>query len=399
MNEVRALFPGAQAGVYMDSAVRGLLSVPVREAVERYLDLRTAGLGKKGELHAAAEAAREGFAALVGAQSDEIALTKNVSEGLNLFAASLPWLEGDNVVVCPELEHPNNVFLWYNLRRLRGIEVRVVEPDGGRVPTERMAAAVDERTRLATAPQISFAPGFITDLGPLRAATRDHGALLLLDSAQAIGAVETNVRDLDVDALAVATQKCLLAFYGLGFLYVRSEVAEELVPWHVARYGIDLGDAHETAIGTGELHYQHGARRFDLGNFNYLGASAAVAAMELIGSIGMERVEAHLNALAVRLAEGFLDLHLPVVGGSPGPHLAHIVSVGRSGGGRHATADDPAMNALHAHLESHGVRLSIRRGVLRFSLGIYNDENDVDRVLALTREWQESAPKTKANGP
>ena len=58
-------------------------------------------------------------------------------------------------------------------------------------------------------------------------------------------------------------------------------------------------------------------------------------------------------------------------------------ALGRSGGGRHYTADDPAMNQLYARLSEKDVKLSIRRGVLRFSLGLYNSEADVDRVLEI----------------
>ena len=387
MKEIRALFPGAKAQVYFDVGVRGLLSTPVREAVDRYLEARMMGTGDKAELVGFAEGARESFAALINADRSEVALTKNVSEGLNLFAASLPWEAGDNVIVCPELEHPNNVFLWYNLERLHGIEVRTLEPDGGRVPTDRMVSAIDARTRLVTVPHITFAPGFITDLEPLRRSASAHSALLLVDAAQSVGAIDIDVRALDIDALAVATQKCLLGFYGFGFLWVRRSLADKLKPGHVARYGIDLGEgAHETAIGPRELRFQPGALRFDLGNFNYLGAAAAQASIELLRSIRMERVETHLRSLAARLATGLLELGLPVPGGTPGEHLAHIVSVGESGG-RHYTADDPKMNELYDHLTSNGVRLSIRRGVLRMSLGIYNDEADVDRVVALTQDW------------
>ena len=74
-------------------------------------------------------------------------------------------------------------------------------------------------------------------------------------------------------------------------------------------------------------------------------------------------------------------------GGPPGADLAHIVSVGKSGGGRHYTADDPAMNELYEHLMRNGVRLSIRRGVLRMSIGVYNNEEDIDRVISLSRDW------------
>ena len=98
-DEVRALFPGARDQVYLDVSARGLVPEPVREAVTEYLDACVGGTSNKDLLRARIEETRAAMAALIGADPDELAITKNVSEGLNLFAASLPWREGDNVVL------------------------------------------------------------------------------------------------------------------------------------------------------------------------------------------------------------------------------------------------------------------------------------------------------------
>lgn len=386
--EIRVLFPGASERTYLNSAAKGLIPTTVRDVVRDYLEHQVSGTANKDELREQVDETRGMLAAMIGAEADEVAITKNVSEGLNLFAASLEWREGDNVVVCPELEHPNNIYLWFNLARRHGVEVRTVAPVDGAMPIEGMVAAIDERTRIVTFPTISFAPGFITDVGPIVRAARDAGAWTLADGAQSIGSIETDVRALGIDALSVATQKGLLSLYGFGFLYVRREVAEQLVPIHVARYGIAL-DGHETAYAEGPLEYAAGARRFDLGNYNYLGMSATRAALQLITGIGVDRIESHVRALAVDLADGLMDLGLPVVGGRPGPHLAHIVSSGRLGSGRHYSADDPEVNLLHRHLVDAGAVFALRAGVLRFSFGLYNNSSDVERVLDSVRAWKE----------
>lgn len=386
LKALRELFPGVEGQVYLDVSLRGLIPEPVAKAARGHLEERLLGTGDKAAFHASVERSRSLMAELLGAEADEVAITKNVSDGLNLFASSLPWRAGDNVVICTELEHPNNVFLWYNLRELHGVEVRAVEPRDGHLPAEGMAAAMDTRTRVVTVPHVSFSPGFVTDVRSVADEAHAHGALVVADAAQSVGALVTRVDELGVDALAVATQKCLLGLYGYGFLYVRRSVAAGLVPRHVARYGMDLGtDAGETARSQdGRLPFAAGARRFDVGNYNYLGARAAEAALELIAAVGVDRIERHVRGLAAELARGLLSLGLPVAGGDPGPHLAHIVAVGRSGGGHHDTADDPEMNRLHEHLMAARVRHSIRRGVLRFSVGAYNDEGDIRRALAVT---------------
>ena len=388
-SDVRSLFPGVEDKVYFNVALRGLIPQAVAEVAHGHVEEALLATGDKTAYRASVERSREGLAQLIGAEPDEVAITKNVSEGLNLFASSLPWKPGDNVVFCPELEHPNNVFLWYNLRTLRGIEIRAVQPVDGRIPVDDLATAIDDRTRVVTLPHVSFSPGFITEVRAVADATHSKGALFLVDAAQSIGAIRCEVEELGIDALTVATQKSLLAFYGYGFLFVRRRIAESLIPAHVARYGMDLGtEAGETARSSGAyLPYAPGARRFDLGNYNYFGARAAEASLQLISSIGVPRIERHLRALSARLVEGLLELGLPVAGGPPGPHLGHIVAVGHSGGGHHDTADDPAMNELYQHLTSNGVHSSIRKGVLRMSLGLYNDLSDVARTLELTREW------------
>jgi selenocysteine lyase/cysteine desulfurase len=387
--DVRALFPGVEDKVYLDVAVCGLLPQPVADAARTHIDDRLLGNVDKSVFRDAVERSRTLMAGLLGADPDEVAITKNVSEALNLFASSLPWNPEQNVVLCPDLEHPNNVFLWYNLRKLRGIEVRAVEPDNGRVVPDALAAAMDERTALVTVPHVTFSPGFVTDVRAVADAAHAHDAVLLVDAAQSVGAIRCDVDELGADALAVATQKSVLALYGFGFLYVRRALAESLVPAHVARYGMDLGvEAGETARSGGDhLPYAAGARRFDLGNYNYLGARAAEAALDFISSIGIERIERHVRALAARLVEGLLAFGLQVAGGKPGSNLGPIVAIGEAGGGAHDTADDPAMNDLYRHLTANGVHLSIRNGILRLALGVYNDVSDVDRTLALVGDW------------
>jgi len=385
---VRNLFPGTEQWTYMNVAVRALLSTKVRAAVDAYIDGHMyGGWDKQAEL-ALIERTRQSFARLINAEADEVAFTKNASEGLSAIAASLPWESGDNVVFCPELEHPNNVYPWLNLNKRLGVEVRTVEPEDGSIPADRIVALMDENTRLVTVPTVSFSPGFIAELAPIAQRCRELGTFFLVDAAQSIGVEHTDVNAMGVDGLAVATQKGMMAFYGTGFLYCRREWAERIQPVYLARFGVALdADAHETAMDIDKLEYGRGARRFDLGNYNYLGATAAEASLQLLHELGTLAIEQYVRGLAHRLIEGMLELGLPVAGGPPGPHIGHIVAVGRSGGGRHYTADDPRMNSLHDYLSENGVKLAVRRGILRFSLHVYNNAADVDRVLALTREW------------
>jgi len=388
ISEARGLFPGTENQVYLNVSLNGLVPVPSRDAAARHLEERVMGRAVKEELHAQAERVRGEVARLLGAETGEIAITKNVTEGLNIFAAGVDWKPGDNVVLCPELEHPNNVFLWYNLRQTKGVEIREVPPEEGHIPVARMVDAMDHRTRVVSASHVTFSPGFIADIGKLAREAHSRGVLILVDAAQSAGCLQIDVKALGVDGLALGTQKALLALYGLGFVYLEESVAEKLTPVFVGRYGMDLGpDAHETAIGTGDLTFKAGAHRFELSNYSYMGLATVEPSLALIHAMGVDKIEAHVRGLASTLASGLWEMGLPVVGGAPGPHLAHIVAVGKSGGGRHYEADDPAMNRLYEHLRANDVSLSIRRGVLRMAVGVYNSRQEIDRVLELAGAW------------
>jgi cysteine desulfurase/selenocysteine lyase len=227
-------------------------------------------------------------------------------------------------------------------------------------------------------------------------ACRSRDVFFLVDAAQSVGVLHTDMAECGVDGLAAATQKGLLGFYGMGFLYCSQNWAERLSPLYLARFGVDLGtDAHETAMDPDRLSLRSGARRFDLGNYNYLAATAADVSLEMLMDIGTRAIEPYVRTLARTLAHGLAGLGLPVCGGKSSSDRAHIVAVGETGGGRHYTAEDPAMNDLYRYLTERRVKLSIRRGVLRFSLHLYNNEYDVDQVVQLTHEWKRGGGSTR----
>lgn len=389
----RRRFPGVERQTYMDVAARGLVSTSVRAAVDDYLDARMYEGGDKVAMFEAVERARAGFARLIGAEADAVALVKNISDGINAIAAGLDWRAGDSVVLAADLEHPANILPWHNLARRDGVVLKGVPSTGGVMPIEAMIRAIDDRTRVMAVSSVSFSPGFRTDLKSLATACRARNVILLVDAAQSAGVLATDVRDLGVDVLVASTQKGLLGLYGLGFLYVRPDLAERIAPAYLSRLGVTLESEHEAASsGFENFRYAAGARRFDVGNFNYLGAVAADRAIADLLDLGPATIEAHTVGLAARLRDGLAQRGLPVFRG-PAPEAdAHIVAVGGALADAHDATDDADMVDLHERLVANGVAHSIRRGVLRLSLHAYNDGSDVDRVLELAADWRRGRP-------
>jgi cysteine desulfurase/selenocysteine lyase len=383
----RANYPALENYTYLDVAARCVLSRGTRAALEAYLDDHQLNGGDKKGWFELIERTRARFAQLINAEADEIAFTKNISEGINMIATGFHWKRGENVILCSALEHPNNVYPWLNMRRY-GLEVRDVPGRDAHIPVDDIVGRIDGGTRVVTVSTVSFAPGFRTDVDRLGRACRERGVMLMVDAAQSAGVLHTDVRRSNIDALITSTQKGLLALYGMGFLYCRREWAEKLEPAYLARFGVDLGDsdAHEASMGADDYRLMPGARRFDVGNYNFAGAAAANASIGEIAAIGTEAIERHVTGLSRALAQGMLDLDLPVSGGAPGPHLGNIVTVGNLSE-NHYGADDERIQGLYDHLVENKVKLSIRRGTLRFAFHLYNNQNDVARVVELSRSF------------
>jgi cysteine desulfurase/selenocysteine lyase len=318
-------------------------------------------------------------------------MVKSASEALGLTASAFLWKPGDNVVICADVEHGNNVYPWLNLKERYGIEVRTVPARESHIPVEAMIKAIDARTRVLTASTVTTSPGFRVDAAALGKACRERGVFYLLDGAQTAGIMHTDVKAMYADAFACSTVKGLMGLYGMGFLYMRKEWAERLTPPYIARFSVDLGDLPEAAMTGLNYRLRDGAKRFDAGHYNFPGAIAVYNSLGELGSVGTQAIEAHVVGLARRLAQGLLDLGIPVAGGAPGPHTASIVSVGISKPGFFSEASAPAFAELADQLTKNNVIFSIRRGLIRFSLHLYNTEAEIDRVIEIAKAWKSKA--------
>ncbi|MEI6116239.1 MAG: aminotransferase class V-fold PLP-dependent enzyme, partial [Burkholderiales bacterium] len=299
---VRKLFPGAGQSAYLDVASRGLLPESSLAVAQEHLMARVMGRADKARYFELVELARGRFAQLIGAGAAEVAITKNVSEGLNIIATAIEWQPGDEVIVCSTLEHPNNLYPWRNLERL-GVRVIDIPDVLGVMPIDAMIARLGPKVRVVALSATTFRPGFRTDLERVGRACRAHGALLVVDAAQTVGITHLDVAAQHIDMLAASTQKGLCSLYGMGFLYVREAVAERMTPTALARFGVDIEKTHEADYDPGPIRFRRAALRFDVGNYNFLAANLTAHAMAIILEQGTRAIDAHVSSLAARLVD------------------------------------------------------------------------------------------------
>ena len=389
IEDARLLFPGSDGCIYLENSARGLLPSNARDAALRYYDARIAGVAKETDpVFDAERQACDSFATLVGATPNEITLTRNVTDGLNIFVTALPWKAGDNAVVSKEVEHPNGVYALYNMRQRHGIEVRMVDagPDLS-ISVDAIAHAIDARTRLVIVSSVTFSTGARTDLAALGQLCQSRGVTLLVDGAQSVGAIDINVHALNIDGLVVGASKYLCGPYGLGFLYIRRALADSLHPTYLGRYSIDLGNAHEGDQGGNTYQLMPGAKRFDSGSYNYSAASAAVASINLLKEITVPVIEQHVLRLAKLLDDGLRAIGLPILSGGNERHRSQLVLMGLR---QPTTEQRQLFVSLADFFTTKNIRVSQRQGRLRFSFHLYNTGEDVKTVLAAAQEWMQS---------
>jgi len=389
IEDARLLFPGSDGCIYLENSARGLLPSTARDAALRYYDARIAGVAKETDpVFDAERQACDSFATLVGATPNEITLTRNVTDGLNIFVTALPWKAGDNAVVSKEVEHPNGVYALYNMRQRHGIEVRMVDagPDLS-ISVDAIAHAIDAHTRLVIVSSVTFSTGARTDLAALGQLCQSRGVTLLVDGAQSVGAIDINVHALNIDGLVVGASKYLCGPYGLGFLYIRRALADSLHPTYLGRYSIDLGNAHEGDQGGNTYQLMPGAKRFDSGSYNYSAASAAVASINLLKEITVPVIEQHVLRLAKLLDDGLRAIGLPILSGGNERHRSQLVLMGLR---QPTTEQRQLFVSLADFFTTKNIRVSQRQGRLRFSFHLYNTAEDVKTVLAAAQEWMQS---------
>jgi selenocysteine lyase/cysteine desulfurase len=295
-----------------------------------------------------------------------------VSQGVNAVVSALrieP--ERRNRIVISEYEFPT-VGQIAHAQELRGAEVVHVTPgDDGSIGAERFAEAIDERTALVCCTTLSYRSGHRHDVSAIAEIAHDAGALVLADSYQACGAVELDVRSLGADAITGGTVKYLLGTAGLGFMWVRPEVHEALVPTQTGWFA----DEDIFAMSIADYSPHRSARRFDSGTPPVPALYAAVAGLSLVAEAGVPAIEAHVEALGTRLIDGLEELGATVVTPRDAAQRGPLVCV---------RSTDVA--ALVATLAAERIVVSSREDKLRIALHLYNVEEDVDTLLdALAR--------------
>ncbi|MEW6197826.1 MAG: aminotransferase class V-fold PLP-dependent enzyme [Planctomycetota bacterium] len=367
LEEIRARFPITRRYNFQDHAAIAPLSGPAAEALRTYADEVAEAAYLRGDYFRVIDHVRQAVARLINADPEEVTFVKNTCEGLNYVANGIPWVTGDNVV-SNTMEFPANVYPWLALEP-RGIELRRVAEEDGRVPFDRLAAAIDRRTRLVTVSAVQWGNGFRIDLTRLGELCQTKGVLLCVDAIQALGALPVDVRAMNIDFLAADGHKWLCGPEGAGVFYCRRELLGHLRPTEPGY----LGMKHDFDAPERKIDYRDDARRFDSGAYNVPGIRALGASVQLLLEVGSEEIQWRLKQLTDQLVEGLRGKGWRIFSPRTPSEWSGIVSF---------ASDKHDLRALQRHLrDEFKIVLAVRQGRLRASPHFYNSPDEVEQLV------------------
>lgn len=375
LEQARSLFPHtAQGKLYLNHAATSPLSTRVVEAMTGYLHERSEGRIETypADMNMVTEC-KSLLARIVHAESpDRIALTANTSDALNIIAGGVPLQRGDRILV-GQFEFPANVWPYLNLRRI-GAEIDFLYSDHGQATVDAIERSLTPSTRLVAVSAVQFLSGHRTDLAALGGLCRDRDIWFIVDGIQGVGAIDIDVQQTGIDALAAGGQKWQTAPHGNGFLYITEELQHALRPatlgWLAVEDPWQFSNFDQPVAGT--------ARRFEGGSLNMPGLWGYHAALSTLMEFGIPAIEKRINDLTCHLVSRFDSIPgLEIFTPADACHRGGIVTI------RPGNADAAV---VFKRLLKRNVTVALREGMLRFSPHFYNTDAEIDATVDLLKE-------------
>lgn len=379
--------PGVANVIHFNNAGAAL---PTRETLARvigHLELEAAigGYEAAERADAQVEDAYAAVAALLGAQTDEIALVESATRAWAAAFYALPLARGDRILT-GTAEYASNVLAYLQMARRTGAEIVVVPDDqDGQLDVRALESLMDSRVRLIAITHVPTNGGLVNPAARVGAVARAAGVPFLLDACQSAGQLDLDVATLQCDLLSATGRKYLRGPRATGFLYVRRAWIEQLEP--------PLIDLHSaTWTSRADYRLRGDARRFETWESFVAGRIGLGAAVRYALALGLPQIEARVAALAQRLREQ--------LGSLPGVRV-HDKGAVRCGIVTFDREGEPAAD-LQARLAAMGINTSVavREGtrydmdernldsLVRASVHYYNTDDEIDRFCRAVDQGQ-----------
>ena len=369
---VRDQFPLTPERAYLNTGGLGASPYVVIDAVKSKMD-ELEKISEPGHDDRIWTDIKSAAGTLLGCDAEELAFTRNTTEGINVVANGLPFRKGDEIVTTTH-EHVGNAFTWLELQKRTGVVLKFFEPstESQQENLDRIAKLITSKTRLVSIPHAVTTTGLILPVKAIAELTRSKKIWFFVDGAQTAGMFPFSLHDIGCDAYATSGHKWLLGPKETGLLYVRKEMLDTVEAKFVGAYSARDFDLLK---GTSSLILS--AQRYEYGTVSTPLRVGLGAAINFIGRIGIKTVWERDRMLSTRLFRGLKEI----------PDVKVLSPV--EDGMRSAMVTFMHAKLPHTDVQKHLDDYNLRtRGVsegglaaLRVSTHIYNTPEEVDRVL------------------
>jgi len=371
---VREALPALAAGIYLNTGSVGPLPAETAaamaelEAYER--DIGRAHPDYFEEFVARMAEARAGVAAVLGADVGSVALMHSTTDGMNAATQLPDWRAGGRAVTTAH-EHAGGLGPLYALRDRGGVDLVLVDAGDDGDDDRTIAAferAITPDTRLVSISHVLWTTGAIMPLARIAQIAHDRGALVVVDGAQAAGAIPTRLDELGADLYGVPSQKWLLGPEGMGALVVAPGIVERSVPAIAGWYSFEQANVPGTA------NWWRDARRFESSGWHrpsVVGMARSIGWLSMY--IGLEFVYRRGTELAARTADRLASIPGVTVL-TPRDRMATLVTFRIAGWGAQAALDELSGRVFVV------ARTIPSLDALRLSVGFFNTEEELDRL-------------------
>lgn len=303
------------------------------------------------------------LAGLINCEAEEIAFTKNTSEGSTFLAQGLPLGAGDNVVLA-DLENTSHLYPWLHAAEQRGFAVKLIRTDARNVSTKDYLDAIDAQTKVVAVSAVQAGCGARVDLAEIGRYCKERGVVLAVDAIQGLGRIAIDVQACGIDYLTCGAFKGLAAGFGIAFVFCRKSLISDIIPLSAGDTSICGEELEPPEVYRPEdmkLEFLLNAERFEAGSTNTPGIWQLHHSLQLIEEIGKDVIESHVLELESSLREELAGCGLDLL--PPGDLPSGLV-----------VAWYPRENYEEAEaiLQKYDIHLSHHAGYLRLSLTLHN---------------------------
>ncbi len=387
--------------IYFDNAATSQKPKQVIEAIKNFYENHNANVHRavhtlSQEATELYENAHEEAAKFINANSiEEIIFVRGTTEAINLVAYSWGlrnFRENDEVLISL-MEHHSNIVPWEILSKIKGFSIKYVNVnEDGTLNYEDFENKISNKTKMVCISHVSNVSGVVNDVKRLAKTAHEHDALILVDGAQSVPHLPVDVKDLDADFLAFSGHK-MLGPTGIGVLYGKREILEEMEPFHgggemIRDVSFNL-KTRRCIITWNELPW-----KFEAGTPNVCGGVGLMEAIKYLKRIGMENVKAHEEMLTKYASHLMQECEkVKIYGPMDQSTKCGIIPFNVNGLSSHDVAlflDNYGImvrSGLHCAQPLHeifGVNSSVR-----ISFYIYNIREEIDRFIEVLKEIEQ----------